>query len=73
MMAVPREVKGGSLGAFRRFEGSLGVFCCHAAMVLDVLGLRQWCLDDALLRTEGKVQKCFFCFLGSPSLLMLDC
>lgn len=37
MMAVPREVKGGSLGAFKRFDGSLLCFC-HAAMVLVCTG-----------------------------------
>jgi hypothetical protein len=64
MMVVPRGVREGSLGAFRRFEGSLGVFCRHAGGV--------WPPSDDVLTMHFCGSKVFFCFLGSPSLLMLD-
>ena len=37
MTGVSREVRGDSLGAFKRFDGSLLCFC-HAAMVLVCTG-----------------------------------
>jgi hypothetical protein len=69
MMVVLRGVKEDFLGAFRRFEGSFGVFCCHAGGVWPPS-------DDALtmplLRIGVEVQRRFLVFLEAHHFLMLD-
>jgi hypothetical protein len=70
MTGVSREVRGDSLGAFRRLEGDLTCFCCHAGGV--------WLpSDDALTiptpRSEWMFKKFLFFLQAHHFRCWADC